>query len=318
MPKNAFYPIGSAGVPWTDEDKKTWLASNVKKRSYQEEVVSKLKALTNDFELIQYGELSINPKAYPLFALKTKNWQSSKPTILITGGVHGYETSGVHGAIQFLQQLEATYLSHFNIVTLPCVSPWGYEHIVRWNPYAIDPNRSFIKQSSSEEAQNAMQFIENLIQMGTPPKENKIILHIDLHETTDSDETEFQPALAARDGKNYIAGTIPDGFYVVGDTENKQTAFQSAIIKAVSKVTHIAPSDVKGEILGSKVEEAGVIYYSLKQLGLCAGMTDATYTTTTEVYPDSEKVTDSDCNNAQVAAIKAALDYIIQEKQTKI
>ena len=218
--------------------------------------------------------------------------------------MHGYETSGVQGAIQFLKELDKTYLSHFNIVTLPCVSPWGYEHIVRWNPYAVDPNRSFIEPSPSEEANSVIQFIAEL---GTD-----FVLHIDLHETTDSDETEFRPALCARDGKSYHQEYIPDGFYVVGDTENKQTAFQNAIIKAVSKVTHIAPADEKGEIIGSKAESEGVIYYSLKALGLCASVTNATYTTTTEVYPDSEKVTDSDCNNAQVAAIKAALDYVIQ------
>ena len=305
MTKKAFYPIGTAGTPWTETEKQAWFASNSKQRSYQDEVVSKIKALAKSFELIQYGALSIDPETYPLFALKTKNWQSSKATILITGGVHGYETSGVQGAIQFLKELDKTYLSHFNIVTLPCVSPWGYEHIVRWNPYAVDPNRSFIEPSPSEEANSVIQFIAEL---GTD-----FVLHIDLHETTDSDETEFRPALCARDGKSYHQEYIPDGFYVVGDTENKQTAFQNAIIKAVSKVTHIAPADEKGEIIGSKAESEGVIYYSLKALGLCASVTNATYTTTTEVYPDSEKVTDSDCNNAQVAAIKAALDFVIQQ-----
>ena len=36
-------------------------------------------------------------------------------------------------------------------------------------------------------------------------------MHIDLHETTDSDETEFMPAKAARDGVDHDPGTIPDG-----------------------------------------------------------------------------------------------------------
>jgi hypothetical protein len=66
--------------------------------------------------------------------------------------------------------------------------------------------------------------------------------HIDLHETTDTDETEFRPALAARDGKPFEPGSIPDGFYLVDDTENPQPEFQQAIIEAVARVTHIAPS----------------------------------------------------------------------------
>tara|TARA_R110001583_G_scaffold1837_2_gene14165 strand:- start:941 stop:1864 length:924 start_codon:yes stop_codon:yes gene_type:complete len=304
MPQNSFYPIGQAGVAWSDTEKKQWLNTCVKSRSYQQQVVTSLQQLSNDFNLVQYGALSIDPSSYPLFALTNKQWDSNKPIILVTGGVHGYETSGVHGAIQFLQQSAQQYTAHFNIVVLPCVSPWGYEHIVRWNPNSVDPNRSFVKNSPSEEAANAMQFIAKL--------DGEVLLHIDLHETTDSDESEFRPALAARDGEQYIAGEIPDGFYLVGDAENKQSEFQSSIIKAVSQVTHIAPADQNGEIIGSIAEGEGIIYYAVKSLGLCAGMTNAKFNTTTEVYPDSEKANAEDCNKAQVEAIKAALDFILK------
>ncbi|HAV71254.1 MAG TPA: peptidase, partial [Stenotrophomonas sp.] len=37
----------------------------------------------------------------------------------------------------------------------------------------------------------------------------------------------------------------------------------------------------------------------------------ATYTTTTEVYPDSPRATPQQCNDAQVAAICAAIDYAL-------
>lgn len=40
------------------------------------------------------------------------------------------------------------------------------------------------------------------------------------------------------------------------------------------------------------------------------GLTDATYVTTTEVYPDSPKVDDENCIVAQIAAITGALDFI--------
>ena len=36
-----------------------------------------------------------------------------------------------------------------------------------------------------------------------------------------------------------------------------------------------------------------------KSLGLCAGMTNAPYATTTEVYPDSPQADDAQCNAAQ-------------------
>jgi hypothetical protein len=79
----------------------------------------------------------------------------------------------------------------------------------------------------------------------------------------------------------------------VDDSENPQPAFQQAVIAAVEKVTHIAPADDKGEIIGSPVVAHGVIEYPLVKLGLCAGITGAKYTTTTEVYPDSPRATRS-------------------------
>jgi hypothetical protein len=89
--------------------------------------------------------------------------------------------------------------------------------------------------------------------------------------------------------------------------------FQQAIIEAVAQVTHIAPADANGEIIGSPVVAPGVIRYPLKPLGLCAGVTNARYTTTTEVYPDSPRATPAQCNAAQVAAVRAALDFVLAQ-----
>lgn len=98
------------------------------------------------------------------------------------------------------------------------------------------------------------------------------------------------------------------------DTENPQPAFQQAVIEAVAKVTHIAPADARGEIIGSPQVAPGVIEYALKALGLCAGITGARYTTTTEVYPDSPRATPQQCNDAQVAAVCAAIDYALAHR----
>ncbi|GAB6262958.1 M14 family metallocarboxypeptidase [Photobacterium sp. CCB-ST2H9] len=306
MSSKRTYPIGTPGQKWTMKEKAEWLAQLSIKRSYQDEVVTKIDALKTRFDVFQYGALSYDTDKYPLFAICSKNWSDQKPTVLVTGGVHGYETSGVHGAIQFVDQKAEHYSQFFNLLVAPCVSPWGYETINRWNPNAIDPNRSFYDNSPAEESAALMEMVNDM--------DIEILAHIDLHETTDTDETEFRPALAARDGVEYIPGTIPDGFYVVGDTANPHDAFQKAIIDEVRKVTHIAPADDEGNIIGSPVSQEGVIDYPLKKLGLCAGLSDCLYTSTTEVYPDSPLVTPSECNDAQVAAIVGALEYIIRQQ----
>ena len=303
MLDQTIYPIGTPGQKWGDSEKAEWLALQSVKRSYQEEVVAKLEPLKQRFDIEQYGALSYDADRYPLFIAKSHNWGSSKKTILVTGGVHGYETSGVQGAIRFLETDAERYSEQFNIVVAPCISPWGYETINRWNPKAIDPNRSFYPDSPAEESAQLMQCIASL---GVD-----VFAHIDLHETTDTDNSEFRPALAARDAVVHDNWDVPDGFYLVGDSEKPQAEFQKAIIESVEKITHIAPADENNQLIGAPLEQWGVINYACKTLGLCAGLSNASYCSTTEVYPDSPKVDDENCILAQVAAVTGGLDYII-------
>lgn len=300
-----FYPIGTPGQPWTPDDRATWFGQQRIQRSYRDEVRDPLERLDTALEVEQYGALSIDPERYPLFAIRSARAGQAAPWALITGGVHGYETSGVQGALAFLSQHAADYAERINLLVAPCVSPWGYEVINRWNPRAVDPNRAFGAGSPSEEAVALMRLVE---QSGV-----QFRVHIDLHETTDSDEGEFRPALAAREGTTFEPGLIPDGFYTVGDTENPQPEFQAAIVAAVEQVTHIAPPDHNDEIIGAKVTQNGVINYPLEALRLCPSITTARFTSTTEVYPDSPKATPEICNAAQVAAVRAALDHALDQ-----
>lgn len=300
-----FYPIGTPGQPWTDEDKAAWLRGRETRRSYRDEVLAKLERTSDGFDVSSYGALSIDPQRYPLMAVRPATPIPGAPWALITGGVHGYETSGVQGALAFLESVAPSYADRINLLVAPCVSPWGYEVINRWNPEAIDPNRSFRADSPAQECAALMELLTSV--------DGRFLVHMDLHETTDSDEQEFRPALAARDGKPFEPGLIPDGFYTVGDSDNPQPGFQAAIIAGVEAVTHIAPPDERGQIIGSEVVQPGVILYPFRELSLCAGVTDATYTTTTEVYPDSARATDEICNAAQVAAVRAALDFALAQ-----
>ena len=264
-----------------------------------------VERLRQDFDVVEYGSLEYGDEGrFPLYALKPRVWDEALPCALVTGGVHGYETSGVHGALQFAERHARDYAGKLNVIVAPCVSPWAYERINRWNAEAIDPNRSFREPSPAGESAALMQLVA--------PLKGRFVVHIDLHETTDTDESEFRPALAARDGKPFVAGTIPDGFYLVDDADNPQPAFQQAIIDAVARVTHIAPADPDGTIIGSPVVSPGVIRYAFVPLGLCAGVTGARFATTTEVYPDSPKATPEQCNAAQVAAARAALDFAVE------
>ncbi|HET7268956.1 MAG TPA: M14 family metallocarboxypeptidase [Oleiagrimonas sp.] len=309
MTDKPFYPIGTPGVAWGDAEKAQWLATQKRQRNYQDDVLSVVSNIWSRFEAEQYTQLDYDVASYPLFALKSKQWDDKLPIMLVTGGVHGYETSGVHGALRFADLHAGNYEGRANLIIVPCVSPWAYDVINRWNPYAIDPNRSFYADSPAPESKALWDFIT--------PWRDKVTMHIDLHETTDSDESEFRPALAAHDGTDFEPGIVPDGFYLCGDKETPQPAFQQAVIEAVAKVTHIAPADDNNEIIGSPEVARGVIQYPLQKWHLCAGITNARYRTTTEVYPDSPTATPEECNVAQATAVCAAIDYALANPVTR-
>ncbi|GLS13194.1 M14 family metallopeptidase [Hydrogenophaga electricum] len=306
MPTPFADPIGTPGQPWGPAEIARWRARQVRQRSHADDVLAPLARLPAPFDAFRYGELVVGDDRYPLMAVRVGTWQPGLPGVLVTGGVHGYETSGVRGALHVLDQHAEAWAGRVNLLVVPCVSPWGYERIQRWNADAVDPNRAFREPSPAPEAAALMRLVA--------PWRGQFSAHIDLHETTDTDESEFRPALAARDGQPFVPGSIPDGFYLVDDAANPQPAFQQAIIEAVAQVTHIAPADARGEIIGSPAVAPGVIRYPFTALGLCAGLTGARYTTTTEVYPDSPRTTPEQCVAAQAAAVQAVLGFVVADR----
>ena len=322
-----FYPIGTPGKPWEEAEFTEWKKQVKIQRSYKEEVIDQLESLLKDsqdsgrdwFEIKQYGSLSHNSSRYPLISVQSKDFDADKPFVLVTGGVHGYETSGVQGAIAFVRTEALKYSKDFNLIVCPCVSPWAYEHIQRWQADLADPNRSFQPNDESKQTEESKALIAHMRRIEQEFRsQNKgdapfWKCHFDLHETTDTDLTEFRPAKQAKAGLPPQKGGIPDGFYLVADNVNPQLGFQKAVIAKVKKVTHIAPPDEKGTILDEPVLAEGIIQVPARDLGLCGAVTLGEYTTTTEVYPDSLQATDEICNQAQVAAIVGGLDYILKQ-----
>lgn len=306
------YPIGTPGQPWQRAEVAQWRSRQGVQRSHQHDVVDRLQTLLKDpklaacAQLQHYGTLDYRSEgfgSYPLYAVQSTPWNDRQPFFLVTGGVHGYETSGVHGALLFLQEKFVQLAQRANLLVLPCISPWAYETINRWNPHAIDPNRAFVHPVSP--AQEAALAMAHVARFPVPD------VHIDLHETTNTDASEFRPAKAARDGHFDSACTIPDGFYLVGDRDRPQLAFQQAIIAAVRQITPVAQVDQQGLLLDETPLDEGIIVYPKKGLGLCGAMTAAPYVTTTEVYPDSPHSSPALCQQAQVAALCAGFDFVL-------
>ena len=87
MPEAQFYPVGTPGEAWGESEKRAWLEhAGVVKRSYEEEVLARVRDLGEGFEVSKYGALSLDKGRYPLYVIKSGGWDpATKPTVLITG-----------------------------------------------------------------------------------------------------------------------------------------------------------------------------------------------------------------------------------------
>ncbi|HGL4202599.1 TPA: hypothetical protein ACKE1S_000716 [Citrobacter farmeri] len=131
MTEPQHYSIGTPGQPWTESELQQWRKCQIRFRSYQDDVLDVLETIRSVYDVIQYGELSYGGEIYPLMAVKSKFWDDTLPVVMITGGVHGYETSGIIGALEYLSGGEADYEGKANLLVVPCVSPCAYERISR-------------------------------------------------------------------------------------------------------------------------------------------------------------------------------------------
>ena len=73
-----FYPVGTAGKAWGDEERAQWLAMvGDIKRAYADEVLSKLDPLKASFDVEQYGALSQDQKRFALLCSSIRSWVTS-------------------------------------------------------------------------------------------------------------------------------------------------------------------------------------------------------------------------------------------------
>lgn len=282
---------------WNEEHTIAWRAQQKPARDYQKDIIARLfnSKITNHYDAIQYGALSHDPEKFPLYYLKSKNWDTAKPSLLVEGGVHGYEPSGIFAAIEWAEKHSHPLLEHFNFVVLPCMSPWGYEHDHRWNYHAQDPNRGHVPNSDIEECQLFMKAIEDL--------NIKFNASIDLHETPDRDRT-LRIMRASRFGSalspNYM--DIPQGFYLFVDEDYKKTnpQYSEIIVQEIEKVASIS-SD---ELIMDLPNEGGIVYASFGGLGATwLGENGySKYAATTEVY--STPIGKKKSTESQIACIQ--------------
>jgi hypothetical protein len=225
-------------------------------RSYEGQVLARLKNLPAGYQIETYGTIAYGPYTYPLYRVRIGNWQDkTRPTVLITGGVHGYEEAGIESALGFIETVAAEYTAHYNFLVYPCISPAAYEIDSRWNLNDEDPNRNFGVASTQQE--NSL-FWDSLKDM-----DRRFLLSIDLHESfaRDKEIMERQARKTAKITGTYKApqwdeGSIPKEFFIYEDCPVVADRLGPAIIAAVEKIAPVC----KWPTIGGDRNDGGVMY----------------------------------------------------------
>jgi hypothetical protein len=133
---------------------------------------------------------------------------------------------------------------------------------------------------------------------------------------TDSDETEFRPALAARDGKEFEPEGIPDGFYVVDDSNIRNPASSTRSSKRRQGHPHRAGrrETARSSARPWSPPESSNIRSS--SFGLCAGITQGRVTgrppRSIRTAPVQRR---SNATRRRRSRVWAAIDYALAHRQ---
>jgi hypothetical protein len=297
---------------WNQRQIDDWRAAVIaggKRRDYAA-IVSRLTALpANTHTLDHYATLTAGDDHYNLLCVTVGDLTNTDPILLITGGVHGYEPSGVDATIKFLERDAPRLAQHFNIVAYPCISPWAYEYDQRWNADAIDPNRVFSRSATIPSIDECHHLMTSIEQRGI-----RYAAAIDLHETPDRD-IELRQMRSDRFGlpldQNFRI--IPQGFHLIvsekeaAEDNEKQLRFGRSILNEVSAFSPIAPDAT----ITNLPNRNGIILSPPKDgmlRNFLGKYTD--HVGVTELYPDHPAMNPTRCVDAQIAAIHGAFKFI--------
>jgi len=120
-------------------------------RSYEKEVVSRLKALKPWFDVREEGAVKHGSLEHPIYSIWARSSNSHSKNVFLSAGIHGDEPAGVYALLSFLENHFEKYEDRLNFFAIPCLNPFGFELDTRENLRNIDLNRNFYSEASEQE-----------------------------------------------------------------------------------------------------------------------------------------------------------------------
>ena len=159
------------------------------------------------YRVEQIASVSYGDASWPILCVRSARWEANRPTVLISGGVHGDEPAGVHAALAFLADGQREFDDAFQFVVFPCVNPSGFDADTLETASGANLNRLFGVNSTQPE----VRAIENWLSL----RALRFRMTFDLHEVSPDYVGE---GFVQKDNPRaaYLYETVTDGSERVG------------------------------------------------------------------------------------------------------
>lgn len=142
---------------------------------FAQEVEAKLAHLKGH-RVEQIATVAYGDSSWPILCVRSEQWEASRPTVLISGGVHGDEPAGVHAALSFFAHGQHEFDNVLQFVAFPCVNPSGFDADTLATVSGANLNRLFGINS----AQPEVRAIEDWLRV----QARRFLMTFDLHEVS--------------------------------------------------------------------------------------------------------------------------------------
>jgi hypothetical protein len=117
---------------------------------FEQIVEARLSSMTG-VRIEQIARVRHGAATWPILCVRSARWEASRPTVLISGGVHGDEQAGVHAALAFLAEDQCEFDGVLQFVVFPCVNPSGFDADTLETASGANLNRLFGINSAQPE-----------------------------------------------------------------------------------------------------------------------------------------------------------------------
>jgi len=203
-----------SNTPWTRQQTAEWFG--------QQPVIRDLRGVKNRIKNAVDSSKTLSSDAYqtdgygnPFLVVTNSEEGITKPSLLLTGSVHGCDESSVTACLQVIEDMANGAYSDIDITVMPVVNPLSYVIGHRWGFNAADMDQQFNQSATSQEAHAFFGYVLS--------RDKKIDVSLNLQEVQ-YPNPEFQRLVTQRTGIEPAPILRPTGSFLVSSAGKQNDA----------------------------------------------------------------------------------------------